>query len=269
MALGSLELGEEKTKKEALVLHHKTFLRYWEELNQHEAQTRELIEKRDAYKLLSEKLQAEIEAARKEHAALVEQVSQAFEVSVNDSEKVANDPNLQAQKKPDHIKQLQAEVDIVKTEAEEWKKNMDRLASEKEAAHAQLSLADVQLRAAKENISVQDKNIEELQSQLNSGVSGQENLAKDLEAAKLEVAVVRVGADDRVVQHKTDAKVAQDQVRNMVKHTKWQSRREALEGVHARDFDLLVQIENADIRSQGQEAGLSRGGRFRWVQRFG
>nr|XP_009603898.1 uncharacterized protein LOC104098781 [Nicotiana tomentosiformis] len=33
----------------------------------------------------------------------------------------------------------------------------------------------------------------------------------------------------------------------MVKHAKWKSRREPLEGVHARDFDLLAEIENAKI----------------------
>ncbi|XP_070040379.1 uncharacterized protein [Nicotiana tomentosiformis] len=58
---------------QASVLQHKTFLRYRKELNQHEAETRDLTEKRDAYKFLSEKFQAELEAARKEHADLVEQ----------------------------------------------------------------------------------------------------------------------------------------------------------------------------------------------------
>jgi len=33
----------------------------------------------------------------------------------------------------------------------------------------------------------------------------------------------------------------------MVKHAKWQSRREALEGVHAQNFDLLAEIETAKI----------------------
>jgi len=52
--------------------------RLYEELNHHEEETRELIEKRDTYNLLSEqyegevkKLQAELEAARKKPADLV------------------------------------------------------------------------------------------------------------------------------------------------------------------------------------------------------
>nr|XP_009599158.1 myosin heavy chain, clone 203-like [Nicotiana tomentosiformis] len=125
-------------------------------------ETRDLIEKKDAKKLLSEKSQAELEAARKEHADLV-------------------------QKKLDQIEQLQGEVDTVKAEAEEWKKNMDRLA----------------------------KKIERLQSQLNSAVSGQEILAKKLEAAKSEVVVVRAETDDMVAQHKANAEAIQDQARHM------------------------------------------------------
>jgi len=74
-------------------------------------------------------------------------------------------------------------------------------------------------------------------------VSDQENLAKDLEASKSEVAEV----DDRVAQHKDDSEATEDQARNMVKHANWKSRREPLEEVHARDFDLLAEIENAKI----------------------
>nr|XP_009618570.1 myosin-2 heavy chain-like [Nicotiana tomentosiformis] len=124
-----------------------------------------LTEKRDAYKLLSEKLQAELKAVRKEHADLVEQV----------------------QKKLDQIEQLQAEVDTVKDEAEEWKGSMDRLASEKETARAQLASTEVQLRAAKEK-------------------------ALELEVAKSEIVVVKPEADEKVDHHKADAEVAQDQV---------------------------------------------------------
>ncbi|XP_070010005.1 uncharacterized protein [Nicotiana sylvestris] len=43
-----------------------------EELTQHEAEVRVLTEKRDTYKLLSKKLQAELEAAQREHVAMAE-----------------------------------------------------------------------------------------------------------------------------------------------------------------------------------------------------
>ncbi|XP_070049503.1 uncharacterized protein [Nicotiana tomentosiformis] len=183
----------------------------------------------------------ELEAARKEYADLVEHVKRVFEVSDDETDTVANDPNLYVQKKLDQIEQLQVEVDLIKAEAGEWKKNMDRLASENETARAEFASAEVQLQAAKEKTSAQAKKLEELQSQLNLAIFGQENLAKELEAAKLEVVVFRAEADDRVAQHKADAEVARDQARNMVKHANWQSRREALDRVYARDFDLLAE----------------------------
>ncbi|XP_070054315.1 uncharacterized protein [Nicotiana tomentosiformis] len=147
----------------ASVLHHEAFLRHREEFKCHEAETRDLAEKKDAYKLLSKKTQVELEATRKEHADLVEQA----------------------------------------------------------------------------------KTIEGLQSQLNSIVSGQENLAKELDAAKSEVVVAKSEADDKVAQFKADVEAIQEQAKNMVKHTRWKSRREALEGVHAQNFDILAEIKNA------------------------
>nr|XP_033509407.1 DNA ligase 1-like [Nicotiana tomentosiformis] len=217
------------------------------EFKRQEVKTRELTEKKDAYKLLSEKSQAELEAAQKENADLVEKVRRVFKVSDNESDIMANDSNPQVQKKLDQIEQLQGEVDTVRVDVEEWKKNMDCQASEKETARAQLNSAEVQLRTVKEKNLVQAKNTEGLQSQLNSVVSGQENLVKELEATKLEVVVVRAKADDKVDQHKANAEAIQDQTKYIVKDAKWQSRREALEGVHAQNFDLLAKIKTTKI----------------------
>jgi len=75
---------------------------------------------------------------------------------------------------------------------------MDRMASKKDTGRAQLTSAEVQLRAAKEENLVPAKMIKGLQSQLNSVVSGQQNLAKELEVTMSEVAVVRAGADDKL-----------------------------------------------------------------------
>ncbi|XP_070049979.1 MAR-binding filament-like protein 1-1 [Nicotiana tomentosiformis] len=207
----------------ASVFHHEAFFRYREESKYFEAEARELAEKRDAYKLLNEKSQAEMEAARREHTELVEQV----------------------QNKLDVIEQLRGEVDAVKVEIEEWKKNMDLLASEKETARTQLASAEVQLQAAKEKNLAQDKMAEGIQSQLTSAVSGQENLAKELEASKLEVITAQNEADKKVAQLKVDVEAIHEQAKNMVKHAKWESRRGTLEGVHAQNFDILTEIENA------------------------
>ncbi|XP_070046153.1 uncharacterized protein [Nicotiana tomentosiformis] len=199
--------SEDNVPKEALrVLHHEAFFRYREDFKCHEAETRELAKKKDAYKLLSEKLQAETEAARKEHVGLVKHVIRIFEISDDDSDTLANDSNPQVQKRLDQIGQLQVEVDTVKAEAKEWKKNMNHLASEKETAWAQLASAEVQLRAIKEKYSVQANTIEGLHSRLASAISGQEALAKEIEATKLEVVVTKTEADDKVAQFKADAK---------------------------------------------------------------
>nr|XP_016444682.1 PREDICTED: tropomyosin-like [Nicotiana tabacum] len=160
---------------------------------------------------------------------------------------MANDPNPQVQKRLDQIEQLHVEVDTVKAQAEKYKKNIDRLASKKETAQEQLASTEIQLRASKEKALVQAKKIEELQSQLSSTVSDQENPAKELEVAKSEVTAVKAEADERVDRHKVNAEATQVQARNLVEHMKWKSRREALEGIRAQGFDLLVEIENAKI----------------------
>nr|XP_016467644.1 PREDICTED: interactor of constitutive active ROPs 3-like [Nicotiana tabacum] len=152
-------------------------------LNRASAETRGFTKKRDAYKLLSEKLRDELEAVRKEHADLVEQVRRVFEVGDDESNTVANGPNPQDQKKLDQIEQLQVEVDVVKAEAEEWKRNMDRLASEKEATRAQLTSVEVQLRTTKEKALVRPKReaLEEIHAR-GFDLSAKINDAKVLEA---------------------------------------------------------------------------------------
>nr|XP_016439238.1 PREDICTED: uncharacterized protein LOC107765145 [Nicotiana tabacum] len=101
------------------VLHHEGFLRYREEFKHHEAETREFVEKKDAYKLLNEKSQDELEAARREHSDLVEQVKIVFEISDDESDLVTNDLCPQLQKQLDVIKKLREEVDKVKAKTEE------------------------------------------------------------------------------------------------------------------------------------------------------
>ncbi|XP_070031971.1 uncharacterized protein [Nicotiana tomentosiformis] len=131
----------------------------------------------------------------------------------------------------EQIGQLQAQIDMIQTEVEEFKENMDLITSQKEAVQAQLASAEAQLRAAKERTSMQAKRIEELQSELNSAVSGQESLDTELEAAKSEVAVAISKADAKVAQFKVDVKAIRSQAKSMVDH----------------GFDILAEIENAKV----------------------
>ncbi|XP_070045961.1 uncharacterized protein [Nicotiana tomentosiformis] len=149
-------------------------------------------------------LRAELEVARKEHADLVEQVK-ILKVSDDELDSVTNGRNPQVQQKIDRIDQLRAKMDVVKAEAEEWRGEMDCLASEKETARAQLTSVEVQLRAAKEKAEVRAQKIEDLQSQLSSVIFDRETLAKDLEMAKLVVMVVKANVDEMVAQYKADA----------------------------------------------------------------
>nr|XP_016439551.1 PREDICTED: uncharacterized protein LOC107765425 [Nicotiana tabacum] len=177
----------EEAVDEASVLHQEAFLRYREEFKHHKAETRDLAEKKDAYKLFSEKLQADLEAARKEHACFVEQVIRIFELSDDDSDTLANDSNTQVQQRLEQIGKLQVEVDMVKAEAKKWKKNMDLLALEKETTRAQLASAEVQLRAIKEKYSICEAKARKLaypeedseRSEESGGSNGGEDLVGD------------------------------------------------------------------------------------------
>ncbi|XP_075107876.1 uncharacterized protein LOC107765403 isoform X2 [Nicotiana tabacum] len=198
----------------------------------HEAEVRDLVEKNDTYKLLSEKLQANLVTVRDEHAEMAEQVRQRLE----------------------QIGRLQTQVDAIQAEAEEFEKNTDILASKKETVQAQLESVEAQLQAAKEKASVQVEKIKELQYRLDLVVSDKASLANELEVARSEVVVARSEvaianekADAKVAQFRVDVEVNQDKAKGMVKHAKWQARREALEGVQAQGFDIKAEIENARV----------------------
>ncbi|XP_070052842.1 uncharacterized protein [Nicotiana tomentosiformis] len=200
----------------ASVLHHKALFRSRRELSRYEAENRGLIEERDAFKLLSEQregeakgLWVELEVAQKEQADMSEQVKRIFEVNDTDSGVVANSSVPQVQRKLDVIGQLREEVDAVKAEAEAWKKNMDRLASEKEAARAQLASVETQLRSLKEKALVQVKKIEEFQSRFDSTTSDRERLATELATAKSEVETAKANADAMVPVYLSDTEAAQ------------------------------------------------------------
>ncbi|XP_070040563.1 uncharacterized protein [Nicotiana tomentosiformis] len=247
----------------ASMLYHETFFRSRGELCRFEAEIRGLTEERDTFKLLSEQregeargLRAELEATRKEQTNLSEQVKRVFEVNDTNLGVKANSSVPQVQQKLDIVGKLRAKVDAVKAGSEEWKKNMDRLASEKEAVRAQLASVEAQLQISKERALVQAKDIEELQSRLGSVTSDRERLASELSAAKSEAEIAMANADAMVAVYRSDAEAAQVREKEVVEATqvrenwvaeyaKCQSRRETLEEIHARNFDLSAEIENA------------------------
>ncbi|XP_016439528.1 uncharacterized protein LOC107765403 isoform X1 [Nicotiana tabacum] len=220
----------------------------------HEAEVRDLVEKNDTYKLLSEKLQANLVTVRDEHAEMAEQVFRVLHDNEDELEITTNDPILQVRQRLEQIGRLQTQVDAIQAEAEEFEKNTDILASKKETVQAQLESVEAQLQAAKEKASVQVEKIKELQYRLDLVVSDKASLANELEVARSEVVVARSEvaianekADAKVAQFRVDVEVNQDKAKGMVKHAKWQARREALEGVQAQGFDIKAEIENARV----------------------
>ncbi|XP_070036312.1 uncharacterized protein [Nicotiana tomentosiformis] len=172
----------------ASVLHHEVFLRIRED---HETEVRNLTEKSDSYKLLSEKLRADLSMARDEREEITEQVFRILHDSEDELEITTNDPILQVRQRLEQIGWLNSQVDELLAEADKFKKNMDILASKKEVVQAQLELVEAQLRAAKENASVHIEKIKELHYRLDLATSDKANLADELEVARFEVAVAR------------------------------------------------------------------------------
>ncbi|XP_070040709.1 uncharacterized protein [Nicotiana tomentosiformis] len=113
------------------------------------------------------------------------------------------------QQKVEMIGSLREEVDQIKAKCNRWKETIDRLAAEKETILTNLLSADVQLRNVKQKSSAQAKRIEELEAQLAE--------------AKAEVESSKILADKSIAV----------------------SRRETLEEIHVRGFDLTEEIKKA------------------------
>ncbi|XP_070041351.1 uncharacterized protein [Nicotiana tomentosiformis] len=154
-------------------------------------------------------LRAKLEASRKEQAELAEKVKRIFEFNDIGSGVTANSSVPQVEKKFDVIRKLRVEVHAMRVEAEEWKKNIDRLASEKEAARAQLASVEAPLPSIKEKALVQAKKIEEFQSWLSSANSDRERLVTELAATKSEAQKTMANADALVAVYRSDTEAAQ------------------------------------------------------------
>nr|XP_009776062.1 PREDICTED: uncharacterized protein LOC104225878 [Nicotiana sylvestris] len=125
------------------VLHHEAFLQIREQLSQHEVEVRELNEKRDIYKLLSEKLQAKLEAARSEHAEMAEQVQYRFEQI----------GQLQVKK----IEELQSQLDLTISDKSNLANEIESAKSEVTVANTKADAKVAQFKVDVEAIQVQDK----------------------------------------------------------------------------------------------------------------
>nr|XP_009790675.1 PREDICTED: uncharacterized protein LOC104238094 [Nicotiana sylvestris] len=135
---------------------------------------------------------------------------------------------------------------------------MDLLASKKDTAQAQLSSVERQLQSMKEEILVRAKKIEELETQL---VAELAKATSEVEKVKAEaeafMAVYRANAEAANAQAKDIFYVAEVRLSCVASHAKYQSRRETLEEIHARGFDLTADIESEKVLEAEVEAFLS------------
>ncbi|XP_070026165.1 uncharacterized protein [Nicotiana sylvestris] len=209
--------------QKAVVLHWEAFNKSQAELSRCEANLKKLNKERDALKCLYVKkeeeirdLRADLAQARKKGAKLDTQVTIILK----------------------EIELLRWEVDQVKADCDWWKENVDRLAAEKEVVLAKLLSDKVQLRRVKEKSLAQAKRIEELEV--------------ELVEAKAEAGEMKISADKSIVVYLADAEAAQVQLREASDRerqsndlVRFQSRREALEEIHARGYDLSKEIARA------------------------
>ncbi|XP_009589635.1 KNR4/SMI1 homolog [Nicotiana tomentosiformis] len=152
---------------------------------------------------------------------------------------MANISVSQLQQKLELIGKLREEVDEIKVESLKWKENMDRLAAERETARAQLSSTKSQLQSLKEKSLAQAREKEEIEARLASELAEAEKTKADTDAM---VAIYRADAEAAQFHTSEVANTARTRAHWIAEFAKCQTRRETLEEIHARGFDLSEEI---------------------------
>ncbi|XP_070025140.1 uncharacterized protein [Nicotiana sylvestris] len=228
---------------QALTLHREGFSKSRAEPDQCEADLKKLTEERDALKLLIEQKEEEVKGLRDELVTTHKGQTNLIE---------------QVQQKAEKIEQLREEAKMKEAETLGWKQNMDRLTSEKNIAWAQLSTAEHQLQSMKEESLARAKKIEELEVrlavELAKAASQVERVKDDVEVV---VTIYRADAEATHARAKEISYASQVQSFCVVEYANCQSLRETLEEIHARGFDLTIDIENAKVLEAEAKAFLS------------
>ncbi|XP_070050984.1 uncharacterized protein [Nicotiana tomentosiformis] len=201
----SLEIKDAsyQSQRTAVAVHREVCSQSRAELHRFETDLQRVTEERNSIKLLLgqmgkeiEDLRAELAKAHQDQADLSEQVMILLKAYGLDTGTMANFSVSQLQQKIKMIGKLREEVDVIKTESLKWEEGMDRFVTEKEAARAQLSLAENQVQSIKEKSSVQVRRIEELEARLASELAKDDSDAEKAKAdADAFVAVYRADAE--------------------------------------------------------------------------
>ncbi|XP_070025824.1 tropomyosin-like [Nicotiana sylvestris] len=197
-------------------------------------------------------LQAELERAQKEasivkreHAILVKKV-RAFKINKERPNATANATTSQVQKKIKLIHQLRAEMNKVKASAEELRRKMDLMASERDSTKEDLASAKDQLQVIKDKANEWSRLNDELRAQLDSSIMEWDSLSWEYTTlkSKLQAASNKLyEVLDMLPQYKNDMEVVVTLVITKVEYMKWLSRRDTFEEIYSRRFDLAAEIE--------------------------
>ncbi|XP_070047204.1 uncharacterized protein [Nicotiana tomentosiformis] len=198
--------------------------------------------------------------AYRDQTDLSEQVMILLKAYGLDTGTIANISISQLQQKIEMIGKLREEVNVIRTESLRWKEGMERFATKKEIARAQLSSSETQLQKIKEKGLVQARRIEELEARLASVLAKAEFDAKKAKAdVDALVAVYRADAKATQVQAREAAESADIRAHWVAELAKCQSRRETLKEIHARGFDLAEEIKRAKELKDDAESLVSNG----------
>ncbi|XP_070053255.1 uncharacterized protein [Nicotiana tomentosiformis] len=213
---------KEKRMPQAMALHREASSKYRAELARCEADLKKLTEERDALRLLYVQKKEGIMSIRAELTRAHQDQTELFE---------------RVRQKAELVEQLREEAKMKEAETLGWKQNMNRLASKKDAVRAQLSSVERQIQSVEE-----------------------ENLAEPRRAtseAEALVASYRADAEATNTRAKEISDAAEVRLSRVVDHARRQSRRETLEEVHARDFDLTADIQSVKFLEDEDGALLS------------
>ncbi|XP_019246300.1 PREDICTED: uncharacterized protein LOC109225947 [Nicotiana attenuata] len=198
------------------------------------------------------KAQKEATSVKREHAVLVEKVRE-FEINNERLSAAANFATSQVQENIELIDQLQAEMNEVKASTEALRSKMDLLVSEKEATKEDLASSKDQLRVMKDKADKWSRLNDELQAQLDSAISERDALGQEYTGLKSKLVAASNDSfevQDMLPQYKNNVEIVEAHLITKDEYVKWLSRKETLEDIHARGFDLSAEIEEARGRGQ-------------------
>ncbi|XP_070056701.1 uncharacterized protein [Nicotiana tomentosiformis] len=223
-----------RTAEPATVLHREASSKYWAELARCEADLKKLMKERDTLKLLYVQKEEEIMSIRAELARGHQDQTELIE-----------------QQKAELVEQLREEAKMKEAETLGWKHIMDRLASEKDDVRAQLSSIERQLQSVKGENLARAQKVEELETRLAA------ELARATSEAKVLVASYRADAEAANTRAKEISDATEVRLSRVADHARRQSRKETLEEIHARGFDLTTDIKSAKVLEDEAVALLS------------